>query len=67
MHKYTPKYRPPLYGTVPNGFELMERPALGLGFDARTDLPASRHQFGVISYPEPLSEEDMERYQLEYA
>lgn len=62
--KYAPMYRPPSFCTVPAGWNLVERPAAGLGFDLRTDLPASIHRFGVIEYEKRLSPEDVSRHQL---
>lgn len=62
--RYAPLYRPPSFCTVPAGWSLVERPAFGLGFDRRTDLPASSNRFGVIEYEKPLSAEDVARYQL---
>lgn len=62
--RYTLLYRPPSFATCPPGWNLIERPAAGLGFDRRTDLPASQFRFGVIEYDAPLSDEDVERYQM---
>ena len=64
IYRYTPLYRPPSFCTVPAGWTLVERPFAGLGFDLRTDLPASKFRFGVISYEKPLSDEDVVRFQL---
>lgn len=61
---YTPKYRPPMTGTVPSGFTLVEAPRIGRW---RQDLPVSSYTYGVISYPTALSDKDMERYELDYA
>ena len=63
-HKYAPMYRPPSFCTVPKGWTLVERPAFGLGFDKRTDLPASSNRFGVIAYEQPLTDDDLKRYEL---
>ena len=61
---YTPKYRPPMVGNVPPGFTLVEAPRIGRW---REDLPVSSYTFGVISYPTPVSDKDMERYELSHA
>lgn len=63
-HRYTMLYRPPSFATCPKGWVLVERPAAGLGFDRRTDLPLSVHRFGVIGYAAPLSDADVERFQM---
>lgn len=63
---YAPKYRPPGLGAVPDGWTLVERPAMsGLGFDRRTDLPVSRFRYGVISYPKRLSDAEIRKWDLE--
>lgn len=61
---YTPMYRPPSTFTIPKDFELIERPHAGLGFDRRTDLPLSKHKFGVVRYARPLTEHEIEWAQL---
>jgi hypothetical protein len=63
-YRYAPLYRPPSTCTLPCPFTLVERPAPGLGFDRRTDLPASIHRFGVVQYDRPLSDDDLARYEL---
>lgn len=64
-HRYAPMYRPPGI-TLPKGWELVERPSMHeAGFDRRTDLPVSRHPFGVIEYDRSLSDEEVSQYQLE--
>lgn len=63
-YRYAPLYRPPSTFTLPAGFELIERPFAGLGFDRRTDLPLSQHRFGVVRYQKPLTEDEIRRYQL---
>lgn len=66
MHYYTPKYRPPLVGTVPDGFTMVEAPQLS-GWE-RSPFPRSRrYRYGVIAYPKPLAEAEMRRYELDYA
>ncbi len=63
-HRYAPMYRPPGI-TLPEGWELVERPAMWeAGFQRRTDLPVSRQPFGVIEYDHPLSDEEISQYQL---
>jgi len=61
---YTPMYRPPSSVTLPAGWSLVERPAPGLGFDRRADLPISEYRFGIVAYEKPLSDGDEIRYQL---
>ena len=61
---YTPKYRPPMVGAVPAGFTLVEAPQSGRW---RQDLPVSSYRHGVISYPAPLSDDQMRRYEMDYA
>lgn len=63
LYLYTLQYRPPGIGTCPKGWELVERPRMP-GWERRTDLPESKHRFGVIGYERPLSAEDVERYEL---
>lgn len=63
-YKYTPLYRPPSFATVPAGWTLVERPKMSCGFDRRTDLPVSEHQFGVIAYEKPLTEAEIRNFQL---
>lgn len=64
---YAPKLRPPTRDGLPRfEFELLERPHFGFGFDRRTDLPASSHQFGVVGFKEKLSADDVEHFDLEY-
>lgn len=64
-HLYALKYRPPSFATLPTGWELVERPRLTLGFDRRTDLPVSRHPYGVVSYARSLTEDEVRKYELE--
>ena len=62
--RYAPLYRPPSFCTLPKGWTLVERPMSGLGFDRRTDLPASAHRFGVVEYDRPLTEDEERRYEV---
>ena len=63
-YRYTLLYRPPSFCTAPKGWNLIERPAPGLGFDKRTDLPLSEHTFGVIEYDRPLTAEEIATFEL---
>lgn len=65
MFKYAPMYRPPGFASLPKGWTLLERPRLNCGFDRRTDLPLSRHMFGVVSYDRQLTDAEVTNYQLE--
>jgi hypothetical protein len=65
MFLYTPKYRPPAFSALPKDYELVETPQDRAGYN-RPDLPTSEHQFGTIAYPEKLSKDDQERYELKY-
>lgn len=62
--RYAPLYRPPSTFTLPEGFVLVERPALGCGFERRADLPVSREPFGVVEYRRPLSDDEVRRFQV---
>jgi hypothetical protein len=64
QYKYVPLYRPPGFATVPSGWVLVERPRQSCGFDRRTDLPLSEHQFGVIGYAKRLPVADVDAFQL---
>lgn len=65
MHKYAPKYRPPGFATVPDGWELLETGRNGSDhFPLRSDLPRGIHAFGLIGYPQPLTREQVESYEL---
>ena len=62
VHRYAPKYRPPMMGTVPVGFRLVEAPRVG---QWRKDIPVSSRMFGVIEYDRPLSDDEVLNYELE--
>jgi hypothetical protein len=36
----------------------------GCGFDGRTDLPLSRHPFGVIEFDRDVTDDEVERFEL---
>lgn len=65
MFTYTLMYRPAGTYTLPKGWELVARPkGYNHGFELRTDLPVSSYQFGIVGYPQPLTDEDIKTYQL---
>lgn len=66
LHTYTQLYRPPTSCSLPKGWSLVERPH-SPGFERRTDLPLSSHQFGVIGFERVLSSEEIANYQLKKA
>ena len=63
VFRYSPKYRPPGYATVPDGWRLAER-GTGGHFPKRLDLPEGKTLFGVVEYDRKLSEKDVEDYEL---
>lgn len=66
MFCYAPMYRPPMFSTIPKGWELVETPKDRSGIN-RPDVPTSReHRFGVIGYAQRLSKDDQERFELQY-
>jgi hypothetical protein len=62
-HLYTLLYRPPGHATLPKGWTLVERPQMP-GWERRGDLPVSAHQFGVVAYERPLTQEEIRAYEL---
>lgn len=64
LHRYTLKYRPPGFATLPKGWILVERPQIP-GFDRREDLPVSRHRFGIVAYERPLTDDEIRNYELD--
>jgi len=64
LYRYTLKYRPPGFATLPKGWALVERPQIP-GFDRREDLPVSRHRFGVVAYERPLTDKEIQDYELD--
>lgn len=66
-HRYTPKYRPPGFATVPKGWRLVERGRMVDAAPLRTDLPRGDHPFGVIEYDAPLTPEQLLAFELEPA
>ena len=62
-HKYTQLYRPPNSCCLPKGWDLVERPLVP-GFERRTDLPLSKHYFGVIEFDHALTQDEVANYQL---
>lgn len=64
LYLYTPLYRPPSWNCLPPGWTLVERPTSTTNFDRRIDLPVSVHPHGVISYPRPLTSDEIDNYQL---
>jgi len=68
-HRYTMRYRPPGAFTLPRGLNwtLTERPARqDAGFQKRTDLPVSRHPFGVFTTDtRPLTPDELTAYEIE--
>jgi hypothetical protein len=67
--RYTMRYRPPGAFTLPAGLNwtLTERPSrAGAGFEKRTDLPVSRHPFGVFTTDKrPLTSDELESFEIE--
>ena len=61
--KYTLLYRPPSSCTLPKGWTLIERPQVP-GFESRTDLPLSKHYFGVVEFERVLTQDEAADYQL---
>lgn len=64
QHRYTLKYRPPSFATLPKGWILVERPQMP-GWERREDLPVSLHRFGVVAFEQPLTDDEVASYQLE--
>jgi hypothetical protein len=64
MHYYTLKYRPPMTGSLPKGFTLVEAPQIG---QWRKDIPISSYKFGVVSYTRPLTDDELAEYEMDYA
>jgi len=61
--RYAPKYRPPGFATVPDGWRLVEK-GTGGHFPLRGDLPEGKTVFGVVEYDRRLSDRDVETYEL---
>ena len=65
MPRYTPLYRPPYFASLPRAtWKLIERPAAGLGFDLRQDLPLSEHRFGVVEFDRELTADEVAAFEL---
>ncbi len=65
-YRYSNKYRPPGYATLPKGWELVERPSHpSAGYERRIDLPRSSRPFGVVEFDRPLSPAEVEAYELD--
>ena len=65
------RHRPPGYATVPGKKEWywVERPRVPYGvaaIDSRLDLPCSDHNYGVVGYDEPLTEDEAYSYEMDY-
>jgi hypothetical protein len=58
-------YRPPSFATLPKGWVLVERPQIA-GWERRTDLPVSRHRFGVVGFARALSDREIADYELTF-
>lgn len=65
-YHYTPKYRPPMFHNLPSGAELVERGTAG-HFPLRKDLPEGATKHGVVRYRRPLTEHEIELFELEPA
>ena len=63
-YDYAPKCRPAGFGTVPAGWDMVERSKSGSP-RLRRDLPMGDRPFGVIRYRRPLSRQEIESYELE--
>ena len=65
QHRYVPLLRPASFATLPRGVSwgYVEAPAMA-GLTRQTDLPASRHRYGVIATDRPLTADELERYDL---
>lgn len=65
-YDYAPKYRPPAFHSLPDGWELVERGTRpGAEFPARKDLPQGSRPFGVVRYRRPLTENEVEIFELD--
>jgi hypothetical protein len=63
--RYTLTYRPPSTFCLPRvAWTLVERPRVP-GFEGRTDLPESAHQFGVVTFARELTADEILSYELE--
>jgi hypothetical protein len=69
MNRYRMLYRPAGYATLPRGvkWEFVEAPALPglLHWRMYAVLPPSRHLYGVIETDRPLTQQELNDYQLE--
>lgn len=66
LARYGCKYRRPSSANVPVGWVLLETGTLDYDMQSRRpDLPVGRSQYGTIGYDRPLTEEEMDRCQLE--
>ena len=62
---YTLKYRPATFATLPSplAWEYVEAPSMP-GIINRTDLPISRHRYGVIKTNRPFTEDECAAYDI---
>jgi hypothetical protein len=66
MTRYRLLYRPPSAFTLPKaGWTLVERPNPRHGFERRTDLPVSVHEFGVVEFDRELTPGEIVAFELE--
>jgi hypothetical protein len=67
MTGYIPRFRPAGFATLPRGvgWQFVEAPH-DLAH-VRTDIPASRHRYGVIETDRPLTPAEVETFQLQVA
>ncbi len=62
-YRYAPKFRPPGFATVPDGWRLVEK-GTGGHFPLRGDLPEGKTVFGVVEYDRPLADREVEAFEL---
>lgn len=66
MIRYRMKYRPAGFATLPRGlvWSYVEAPVMH-GLANRPDLPRSRYQFGVFTTNRPLTDRELEAFEIE--
>lgn len=65
QYRYRPRYRPPRFATLPPGlvWEFVEMPPDIA--HRRPEVPRSAHRFGVVATARALTDEELERFELD--
>lgn len=65
QYRYRPRYRPPGFATLPAGlvWEFVQMPPDIA--HRRPDVPRSAYRFGMIATTRALSDEELERFELD--